>query len=88
MKGKWKEKTGGFTVITRKSVSVKEWQEKMEKMKNIGGDRETLVLFVNEKFDEMGKNVHSIELFPFCMSNYIKLAMNSFIAGSQLQASW
>ena len=55
MKGKWKEKTGGFTVITRKSVSVKEWQEKMEKMKNIGGDRETLVLFVNEKFDEMGK---------------------------------
>ena len=37
----------------------------MEKMKNIGGDMETLVLFVNEKFDEMGENRSFIGLFLF-----------------------
>ena len=30
---------------------------------------------------------HFIELFSFYMSNYIKLAMYSFMAGSQLHAS-
>ena len=34
VKGGWREKTGGFTVIRWKSVGVKEWKEKMESMKN------------------------------------------------------
>ena len=42
---------------------------------------------IMKKFDEMGENCHSIELSPLCL-NYIKPAMYSFMAGSQLQASW
>lgn len=53
----------------------------------IGGNKSKLGLFINEKFDEMNVFAHSIELFPFYMSNYIKLAMYSFMAGSQLHAS-
>ena len=40
------------------------------------------------KFDEMNVFCPFHRTFSFYMPDYIKPAMNSFMAGSQLQASW
>ena len=82
----WQEKRGSVILKVWVSKDVAEVTENSAKLWQTCFGGTFMKEGVYKKWEETLISSHFIEYF--ISISYIKLAMNSFIAGSQLQASW